>query len=146
MVSVDSAQVYRGMDIGTAKPGAAESGPRPRTGLIDILDPAERLLRRRFRDDALAQIAAIRRAGPAYRCWSAAPCSTSGRSSTAWRHLTDADPAVRADDSRQRPGHHGWAALHQRLAALDPQTAARLHPNDAQRIQRALEVYRAHRP
>ncbi|WP_440997378.1 tRNA (adenosine(37)-N6)-dimethylallyltransferase MiaA [Arhodomonas sp. SL1] len=139
VVSVDSAQVYRGMDIGTAKPGPEELARAPHR-LIDILDPAERYSAARFREDALAEIAAIHRAGRV-------PLLAGGTMlyfralSRGLADLPDADPVVRAE-IEEEARHHGWAVLHQRLAGLDPQTAARLHPNDAQRIQRALEVYR----
>jgi tRNA dimethylallyltransferase len=138
IVSVDSAQIYQGMDIGTAKPDAATRA-RIRHHLIDILAPTERYSAARFRADALAAVAAIRARGHA-------PLLTGG---TMLYHkalteglsaLPPADAAVRARiDGRARVV--GWPALHAELARVDPATAARLQPADAQRIQRALEVH-----
>ena len=139
IVSVDSALVYRGMDIGTAKPGAAERAAVPHH-LIDIVDPAERYSAARFVADAGAAISAIRARG-------AIPLLVGG-TMLYFRALFDgldalpeADPAVRAAID-ERAAHFGWPALHGELAAIDPTTAARLAPNDSQRIQRALEVHR----
>ena len=137
IVSVDSAQVYRGMDIGTAKPDvAARRGIAHH--LIDILDPAESYSAARFRDDALRLIAEIRSRGRM-------PLLAGG-TMLYFRALTQglndlpgADPALRARLEREA-AQQGPAALHARLAELDGQTAARLHPNDQQRIQRALEI------
>jgi len=139
IVSVDSALVYRGMDIGTAKPSALERGAVPHH-LIDVVDPAERYSAARFVADASAAIAAIRARGNV-------PLLVGG-TMLYFKALFDgldvlpeADPAVRADiDARARQA--GWPALHAELAAIDPLTAARLAPNDSQRIQRALEVHR----
>jgi tRNA dimethylallyltransferase len=139
IVSVDSALVYRGMDIGTAKPSAAERATVPHH-LIDIVDPAERYSAARFVADAGAAIAAIRQRGNV-------PLLVGG-TMLYFKALFDgldvlpeADPAVRADiDARAQRA--GWPALHAELAAIDPATAARLAPNDSQRIQRALEVHR----
>jgi len=139
IVSVDSALVYRGMDIGTAKPTAAERAAVPHH-LIDIVDPAERYSAARFVADAGAAIAAIRQRGNV-------PLLVGG-TMLYFKALFDgldvlpeADPAVRADiDARAQRA--GWPALHAELAAIDPATAARLAPNDSQRIQRALEVHR----
>ena len=140
IVSVDSAQVYRGMDVGTAKPTAAERGAVPHH-LIDIVEPTESYSAARFADDARAAIMAIRARG-------AVPVLVGGtmlyaRALVAGLHpLPGADPALRAtieaDGARA-----GWPALHARLAAVDPRTAARLEPTDAQRIARALEVHAA---
>jgi len=139
IVSVDSALVYRGMDIGTAKPSAAERAAVPHH-LIDIVDPAERYSAARFVADANAAIAAIRGRG-------GIPLLVGG-TMLYFKALFDgldvlpeADPAVRADiDARARQA--GWPALHAELADVDQATAARLAPNDSQRIQRALEVHR----
>jgi len=139
IVSVDSALVYRGMDIGTAKPSAAERAAVPHH-LIDIVDPAERYSAARFVADAGAAIAAIRERGNV-------PLLVGGTMLyfkalfDGLDALPEADPAVRAeiDASALRAG---WPALHAELAAIDPPTAARLAPNDSQRIQRALEVHR----
>jgi tRNA dimethylallyltransferase len=138
IVSVDSALVYRGMDIGTAKPGAHELAQAPHH-LIDIRDPAQAYSAAEFVADAHALIAAIDARG-------AVPLLVGG-TMMYFKALIDgldalpaADPAVRADlDARAR--ELGWPALHAELAAVDPITAARLAPNDAQRIQRALEVW-----
>jgi len=138
IVSVDSALVYRGMDIGTAKPSAAERAAVPHH-LIDIVDPAERYSAARFITDAGAAVAAIRERG-------GVPLLVGGTMLyfkalfDGLDALPEADPAVRADiDARAQ--HSGWPALHAELAAIDPATAARLAPNDSQRIQRALEVH-----
>ena len=139
IVSVDSALVYRGMDIGTAKPSAAERAAVPHH-LIDIVDPAERYSAARFVADAAAAVAAIRKRGNV-------PLLVGG-TMLYFRALFDgldalpeADLMVRADIDA-RAVRAGWPALHAELAAIDPTTAARLAPNDSQRIQRALEVHR----
>jgi len=139
IVSVDSALVYRGMDIGTAKPSAAERATVPHH-LIDIVDPAERYSAARFVADAAAAVAAIRKRGNV-------PLLVGG-TMLYFRALFDgldalpeADLMVRADIDA-RAVRAGWPALHAELAAIDPTTAARLAPNDSQRIQRALEVHR----
>jgi len=139
IVSVDSAQVYRGMDIGTAKAGAAERAAVPHH-LIDILDPAERYSAARFVADATRLVAEIGGRG-------AVPLLVGG-TMLYFKALFDgldampeADAAVRAEIDA-RAASAGWPALHAELATLDPATAARLAPNDAQRIQRALEVHR----
>ena len=139
IVSVDSALVYRGMDIGTAKPSAAERAAVAHH-LIDIVDPAERYSAARFVADASTAITAIRARG-------AIPLLVGG-TMLYFRALFDgldalpeADPAVRADID-DRAARAGWPAMHAELAAVDPTTAARLAPNDSQRIQRALEVHR----
>lgn len=137
IVSVDSAQVYRGMDIGTAKPAAAVRARVPHH-LVDVCDPAEAYSAGRFRRDALELIAAIRGRGRV-------PLLVGG-TMLYFRALTrgiaplpEADPVVRAAiDLRAR--EVGWPALHAELAALDPEAAARIRPADGQRIQRALEV------
>jgi tRNA dimethylallyltransferase len=140
IVSVDSAQVYRGMDIGTAKPSAAERRQVPHH-LIDLLEPTQIYSAGRFRDDAIAAVQSIlarRRVALLV-----------GGTMLYFRALAQgidalpvADAALRAAidaEARQR----GWPALHAELARLDPETARRLDPSDAQRIQRALEVCRA---
>jgi tRNA dimethylallyltransferase len=140
VVSVDSAQVYRGMDIGTAKPTAAERGAVPHH-LIDLLDPTEAYSAARFRADAVAAVHAIAARGNV-------PLLVGGTMlyfkalREGLSDLPDADPGLRAAieaEARER----GWAALHAELARVDPATAARLEPGDAQRIQRALEIWRA---
>jgi len=138
LVSVDSAQVYRGMDIGTAKPDAATRRRVPHH-LIDILDPVDAYSAARFRSDAIAAIADIRARG-------AVPLLVGGTMLyfKALREglsaLPGADPDVRARLDA-RAAVEGWPALHAELARVDPATAARLKRTDAQRIQRALEVH-----
>jgi tRNA dimethylallyltransferase len=139
IVSVDSAQVYRGMDIGTAKPSAAERA-RVTHHLVDIVDPTDAYSAARFVRDALQairEICARNRvpivAGGTMLYFKAL---TSGLS-----ELPRADALVRAEIDA-RADREGWPALHTELARVDPATAARLAPTDSQRIQRALEVYR----
>ncbi len=137
IVSVDSAMVYRGMDVGTAKPGPETLAVAPHR-LIDILDPAESYSAARFRADALAAMHEITAAGRV-------PLLVGGTMLyfDALQHglseLPQADPEVRAQLDA-RAAREGWPALHTELAHLDPIAAARIHPNDPQRIQRALEV------
>lgn len=140
IVSVDSAQVYRGMDIGTAKPSATERGQVPHH-LIDLLEPTQIYSAGRFRDDAIAAVQSIlgrRRVALLV-----------GGTMLYFRALAQGIDALPAADSALRAAidaearQRGWPALHAELARLDPQTARRLDPNDAQRIQRALEVCRA---
>ena len=139
VVSVDSAQVYRGMDVGTAKPSAAERAQVPHH-LIDIVEPTSAYSAGRFRDDALALIAAILARGRM-------PILAGGtmlyfRALTrGLAELPRADAAVRAD-LESRAAALGWPAMHAQLREVDAATAERLDPNDAQRIQRALEVHR----
>ncbi|TMH82829.1 MAG: tRNA (adenosine(37)-N6)-dimethylallyltransferase MiaA [Betaproteobacteria bacterium] len=139
IVSVDSAQVYRGMDVGTAKPSASERKGVPHH-LVDIIDPTEAYSAARFRADALKlmrEIAARGRipllAGGAMLYFKALREGLS--------ELPDADEGIRAQIDAEAAAR-GWPALHTELSKVDPQTAARLKPNDAQRIQRALEVFR----
>jgi tRNA dimethylallyltransferase len=137
IISVDSALVYRGMDIGTAKPDAATLARAPHA-LIDIRDPAESYSAAEFRADALAQMAHSAGRGRV-------PLLVGG-TMLYFRALTRglaalpaASPEVRAAlEAEARES--GWSALHERLAEADPQAARRIHPNDPQRIQRALEV------
>ncbi len=137
IVSVDSALVYRGMDLGTAKP-SPEQRAQVAHHLIDILDPAQSYSAARFASDARALIAEIRARGRV-------PLLVGGtmlyaRALTEGLHdLPDADPALRARLDAQAL-ELGWPAMHMMLARLDPATAARLEPGDAQRIQRALEL------
>jgi len=140
IISVDSALVYRGMDIGTAKPTAAELAAVPHH-LIDIRDPLQAYSAAEFVLDATRLIGEIRARGKL-------PLLVGG-TMLYFKALLDgldampkADPAIRAvleEEARQQ----GWPALHAELARVDPPTAARLNPADAQRIQRALEVFRA---
>jgi len=137
IISVDSAQVYRGMDIGTAKADAALRAQIPHH-LIDILDPAEIYSAARFREDALRLIAEIRGRGRV-------PLLAGGTMlyfRALQQGLSDlpvADAALRLQ-LEEEADRVGWPAMHARLAVQDPVSAARLHPNDSQRIQRALEV------
>jgi tRNA dimethylallyltransferase len=138
IVSVDSAQVYRGMDIGTAKPDVATRARIPHH-LVDILDPTEAYSAAQFRAGAIEAIEAVRSRG-------AVPLLVGGTMLyfKALREglsaLPAADPAVRARLDA-RAAAEGWPALHAELARVDPVTAARLERTDAQRIQRALEVH-----
>jgi tRNA dimethylallyltransferase len=138
IISVDSALVYRGMDIGTAKPGADILRTAPHH-LIDIRDPTETYSAAEFRRDALNIMDDIRQRG-------CIPLLVGGTFLyfRALEHgLSDmppADPAVRAE-LEQELCRDGLAALHRRLAAVDAEAAARIHATDPQRILRALEVY-----
>ncbi|MDE2089615.1 MAG: tRNA (adenosine(37)-N6)-dimethylallyltransferase MiaA [Gammaproteobacteria bacterium] len=138
IVSVDSAMVYRGMDIGTAKPGPEILRIAPHR-VIDILDPAESYSAARFRADALDAMDEIARGGKI-------PLLVGGtmlyfRSlQRGLSPLPAADPAVR-DRLTAEAQEFGWAALHHRLARIDPVAARRIHRHDPQRIQRALEVH-----
>jgi tRNA dimethylallyltransferase len=138
IVSMDSGQVYRGMDVGTAKPTLAER-ERVRHHLVDLIDPTERYSAGRFRADAVRAIEEIQRRGKI-------PLLVGGTMlyykalSQGLDALPEADPGVRARIDA-RAARHGWPALHAELARVDPASAARLSPNDAQRIQRALEVW-----
>lgn len=137
LVSVDSALVYRGMDIGTAKPDAATLRRHPHR-LIDIREPAQPYSAAEFRADALAAMDDATRAG-------AVPLLVGGTGlyfralERGLSALPEADAALRAGLAEEA-ARDGWAALHARLAAVDPAAAARIRPGDAQRIQRALEV------
>ena len=139
IISVDSAQVYRGMDIGTAKPDA-ETRVRAPHRLVDILDPAEAYSAARFCNDAVREIEAALAAGE----W---PLLVGGTMlyfralEYGLADLPDADEALRQTIEAEAR-EEGWEALHRQLQQVDPDSAARIHPNDAQRIQRALEVYR----
>jgi len=138
IVSVDSAQVFRGMDIGTAKPGREVLRRAPHH-LIDIMEPSERYSAAQFVGDANAVMAEITQRGRI-------PLLAGGTMlyfkalREGLSHLPAADPDVRLviDGMAQESG---WPALHVELARVDPETATRLEPTDTQRIQRALEVY-----
>ncbi|MCA3069830.1 MAG: tRNA (adenosine(37)-N6)-dimethylallyltransferase MiaA [Rhodocyclaceae bacterium] len=138
IVSVDSALVYRGMNIGTAKPDAATLASVPHH-LVDLLEPTERYSAARFVEDALSTMAAITARGNL-------PLLTGGTMlylkalASGIADLPQADAATRSVIDTMAAGS-GWPALHDELSRCDPDTAARLDPNDAQRIQRALEVY-----
>ncbi|MFA7668369.1 MAG: tRNA (adenosine(37)-N6)-dimethylallyltransferase MiaA [Burkholderiaceae bacterium] len=139
IIIMDSATIYRGMDIGTAKPSADEQARVPHH-LIDIRDPAATYSAAEFRHDALTLIQAIRARGRLpLICGGTMMYYKVLREGIA--ELPQADPALRAridEEARQR----GWPALHAELAQHDPITAARLAPNDSQRLQRAIEIYR----
>ena len=138
IVSVDSAQVYRGMDVGTAKP-TGEERERVAHHLIDIVDPDEAYSAGRFRGDALRIAADIHARGNV-------PVLAGGtmlyfRALTrGLAELPSAQPVIRRD-IEARAARSGWPSLHAELAKVDPTAAARIEPNDAQRIQRALEVF-----
>jgi tRNA dimethylallyltransferase len=138
IVSVDSALVFRGLDVGAAKPPAPVLARVPHH-LVDICDPAEAYSAARFRQDALAAIAAIRSRGriPLLVGGTGLYFRALERGLSA---LPESDPAVRAGLERERAAL-GLAALHERLQRVDPQSAARIHPNDPQRILRALEIH-----
>ncbi|NWK45445.1 tRNA (adenosine(37)-N6)-dimethylallyltransferase MiaA [Ralstonia pickettii] len=139
IISMDSALVYRGMDIGTAKPSAEEQAIAPHH-LIDIIDPLDAYSAAQFANDANALIDAIRARGRL-------PLIVGGTMlyykalTQGLSDLPGADPAIRAEIDAEA-ARDGWPALHAKLAQVDPVTAARLHATDAQRIQRALELYR----
>lgn len=138
IISVDSVMIYRGMDIGSAKPDRTALQAVPHH-LIDILDPLETYSAANFRADALRLIRAI-------HARKRTPLLVGGTMlyfSTLLRGLSDmpgANARVREMISREARAH-GWEALHARLARVDPKAAAQIHPNDPQRIQRALEVH-----
>ena len=138
IVSVDSAQIYRGMDIGTAKPDR-RTQRQIRHHLIDIRDPSEVYSAARFRDDALRAMEEITTAGkiPLLVGGTMLYFRTLQRGIS---RLPGADPAVR-EQLEAEAARLGWPALHARLAGIDPDAAHRIHPNDPQRIQRALEVH-----
>lgn len=137
LVSVDSALVYRGLDIGTAKPDAATLRSYPHA-LIDIRDPAEPYSAALFREDALHAMHAIAARGkvPLLVGGTGLYFRTLERGLSA---MPAADPALRAR-LQSEAEHVGWPVLHARLVARDPEAGARIRPNDAQRIQRALEA------
>lgn len=138
LISVDSALVYRGMDIGTAKPDAATLRLAPHH-LIDIIDPTEVYSAAQFRDDALRLMADITSRGKI-------PLLVGGTMlyfkalQGGLSNLPQADAAIRASLDAEAASL-GWPAMHAKLAKIDAETAARLKPADSQRIQRALEVF-----
>ncbi len=139
IVSVDSALVFKGMDIGTAKPSLEEQARAPHR-LIDLLDPSESYSAADFFKDAQQAIAEIYAAGKR-------PLLVGGtmmyfkvlRDGIA--PLPETDPQIREAVSKEAQVI-GWAEMHRKLAEVDPQSAARIHPNDPQRLSRALEIYR----
>jgi len=138
IISIDSALVYRQMDIGTAKPSVAEQAAVPHH-LIDIIDPAEAYSAAQFHDDAQRLIGEIFARGRTpllvggTMLYYKALCS-------GLNAMPSADATVRAQLDADA-ARDGWPALHARLAEIDPASAARLAPNDSQRVQRALEVW-----
>ena len=138
LISVDSAMVYRGMDIGSAKPSADELAIAPHR-LIDICDPAQAYSAARFREDALREMSDINASGRI-------PLLVGGTMlyyralQYGLSALPKADPGVRAELQRELEAH-GLEALHDRLARVDPLAAQRIHRNDPQRTLRALEVW-----
>ncbi len=140
IISVDSAMVYRGMDIGSAKPSREELALAPHR-LIDIRDPAEAYSAADFRADALREMAEISARGHI-------PLLVGGTMLyfkallEGLAEMPAADPAIRAAIEAEA-AQFGWPHIHQQLAQVDPESAARIHPNHSQRLERALEVYRA---
>jgi tRNA dimethylallyltransferase len=138
IISMDSALVYKGMDIGTAKPSKAEQ-TEVAHHLIDILDPSQNYSAAQFASDAKELISDIKQRGNI-------PLIVGG-TMLYWRawvygfsNLPAANPEVRAQLDREA-AEIGWPAMHAKLAILDPASAKRLQPNDSQRVQRALEVF-----
>lgn len=138
IVSVDSTQVYQGLDIGTAKPDAETLAEAPHR-LLDFRDPAEPYSAARFCSDARREIDDIHACGRV-------PLLVGGTMLyfraliRGLAPLPEADPQLRAR-LEARAAAQGWPVLHHQLSAVDPETAARLDPEDGQRLQRALEVY-----
>ncbi|NVJ68326.1 MAG: tRNA (adenosine(37)-N6)-dimethylallyltransferase MiaA [Gammaproteobacteria bacterium] len=139
IISVDSAMVYKSLDIGSAKPSKQELALAPHR-LIDICDPSEPYSAARFRDDALTEMAQIIQAGKT-------PLLVGGTMLyyktllEGMNNLPDSNPQIRAELQAELE-QHGLAALHQELAKVDPESAARINVNDPQRTLRALEVFR----
>lgn len=139
IISVDSALIYREMDIGTAKPSAEELARGPHR-LIDIRDPRESYSAADFRSDCLREIEQIISMGKT-------PLLVGGTMLYFKALLEGLSPLPSADEGiraqiQQEAEQQGWQMLHQELARIDPVSAARIHPNDPQRLARALEVYR----
>ena len=138
IISVDSALIYKGMDIGTAKPDAAELALAPHR-LIDILDPSVAYSAADFRRDALAAMHEITAQGKI-------PLLVGGTMMyfkallEGLSPLPSADPEIRAQ-IETRAAQEGWQVLHDELSRIDPIAGTRIHPNDPQRLSRALEVY-----
>nr|WP_049791150.1 tRNA (adenosine(37)-N6)-dimethylallyltransferase MiaA [Shewanella violacea] len=139
IISVDSALIYRGMDIGSAKPTAEELAIAPHR-LIDIRDPLQSYSAADFRTDALREIADIVKSGKT-------PLLVGGTMLyfkallEGLSPLPAADEVIRAEIAAEALTH-GWQHLHDALKRVDPVSAARIHPNDPQRLSRALEVFR----
>ncbi len=137
IISVDSALVYRGMDIGTAKPPREERAAAPHH-LIDIIDPLDSYSVAQFRNDTLRLVDEIVARGKLPLLVGGTMLYFKGLAD-GLDDLPGADPALRAE-LEEEAARIGWPAMHAKLALLDPETAARLAPADAQRIQRALEI------
>ena len=138
IISVDSALIYRGMDIGTAKPNVQELALAPHR-LIDIKDPSESYSAAEFRRDALREMQEISAQGKI-------PLLVGGTMLYFKALLEGLSPLPYADEKvrseiEAKAAQFGWAALHQELAKIDPVSAQRINPNDSQRINRALEVF-----
>jgi tRNA dimethylallyltransferase len=139
LINVDSAQIYRGLDIGSAKPDAATLAAAPHR-LLDIRDPAQAYSAAEFLADAKSEMDNIVAAGKV-------PLLVGGSMMyfkvllEGLSDLPEANQQVRAE-IEQQAALDGWPALYRELESVDPETAIRLHPNHSQRIQRALEVYR----
>ena len=139
LISVDSALIYKGMDIGTAKPDAATLKSAPHR-LVSFLDPSQSYSAADFRRDALAEMKAITQEGRI-------PVLVGGTMlyfralQYGLSKLPNADPQIR-DELVKQAESEGWAALHRQLRDIDPKSANKIHPNDPQRLQRALEVYK----
>ncbi|PKH23116.1 tRNA (adenosine(37)-N6)-dimethylallyltransferase MiaA [Enterobacterales bacterium CwR94] len=138
LISVDSALIYRGMDVGTAKPTPEERAQAPHR-LLDIRDPSEAYSAAEFRRDALAEMAEITAAGRI-------PVLVGGTMLYFKALLEGLSPLPPADpDVRQRieqqASEQGWDVLHRQLCEIDPVAGSRIHPNDPQRLSRALEVF-----
>ena len=138
IINVDSAQIYRDMDIGTGKPDAATLALAPHR-LLGFLDPAQVYSASRFRADALREMEVIRAQGRI-------PLLVGG-TMLYFKALRDglatmpgADPQIR-EQITATAAAHGWAAVHAQLQVVDPASARRIHPNDPQRLQRALEIF-----
>jgi tRNA dimethylallyltransferase len=139
IISVDSAQVYKGMDIGTAKPDAGQRSAVPHH-LIDLIEPHETYSAARFRDDALTLMREITERDRI-------PLLVGGTMlyfqalTEGLNELPEADSTIRLVIDTMAEEQGGWPGVHARLQQVDPETAARLDPNDSQRVQRALEIY-----
>lgn len=138
LISVDSALIYKGMDIGTAKPDDATLARAPHK-LIDFLDPSESYSAAEFRRDALIEMKTTTESGKV-------PILVGGTMlyfralENGLANMPDADTAIR-ERLTQEAKVNGWKTLHDRLTEIDPESAKRIHPNDPQRLQRALEVF-----
>jgi tRNA dimethylallyltransferase len=139
IISVDSALIYKGMDIGTAKPSAQEQALAPHR-LIDIRDPAESYSVAEFRRDALSAMEDISQQGRIPLLVGGTMMYYKGLLE-GLSPLPEADPLIRQEIEHQA-NELGWQVMHKQLAEVDPSAALRIHPNDPQRLMRALEVYK----